>query len=187
MLGSNPGPLQLVYWQSDALTTRLDLIRKFSGLTLRALLIPYRTLETNIFFLSVTTKIQSLWNANVFSVLSVFLRGWFIWIVVYTEYSDYTHALFLSADTRERGGAMIQSFILSWGQLVLSSFVVCNIPWINSFTQLTWQQFNLGAKGYLPDSTYTVTRRKVKFPYIHMMTPDDNGPRRENISGIRAG
>ncbi len=34
---------------------------------------------------------------------------------------------------------------------------------------------------------YTITRRTVKFPYIHMMSPDDNGPRREKYFPYESG
>jgi len=33
---------------------------------------------------------------------------------------------------------------------------------------------------------YTVTRRKVKFPHIHRVTPDDDTPRTENVSAMKA-
>jgi len=35
-------------------------------------------------------------------------------------------------------------------------------------------------------SFYTVTIRKVKFRYIHRVTPDDNVPRPENVSTMKA-
>jgi hypothetical protein len=38
MLGSIPGLLQLVHWQSDAINTRLDLIRRYSTSTQHTLL-----------------------------------------------------------------------------------------------------------------------------------------------------
>ncbi len=44
-----------------------------------------------------------------------------------------------------------------------------------------------GAKSCDYEPACTVTRRKVKFPYIHMMAPDDNGPRRENCFPYESG
>ncbi len=56
-----------------------------------------------------------------------------------------------------------------------------------AFKQLHLSKVSINGVSKNYTMQYTVTRRTVKFPYIHMMTPDDNGPGRENISRMRAG
>ncbi len=76
MLESNPGPLQLVRWQSDALTTRLDLIR------IRNLI--FVLSEWNFLLKKLKIKINWFWWSFTFYCIMTFFKSFFtlFWIEI---------------------------------------------------------------------------------------------------------
>ncbi len=79
-------------------------------------------------------------------------------------------------------------------EVELQIIEICSSNWPNLLSlpppfpsSYWWSHCTSPVNCKLASKSCTVTRQTVKFPYIHMMTPDDNGPRWENISRMRAG
>ncbi len=73
MLGSNPGLLQLVHWQSDALTTRLDLMLNLSRKKMDSFIL----MDANIDLLKLDTNASANYlNVYVYrrAICSVYIK-----------------------------------------------------------------------------------------------------------------